>query len=138
MIRKVVKSIIRDGFRSAATCKMESFVIIVNCWKPLTIITKCSILDVAAALDLPLIVYLNICSVMPLKKYEKAMLYWNHFILSSACHHKCLKTAANQEQDCCLINQEKLSVSVELPQTFSRSITCNKMWYKIYIEYEDA
>ena len=30
---------------------MEHFVIIVNGWKPLTIITKCSILDVAAVLD---------------------------------------------------------------------------------------
>ena len=34
---------------------MERFVIIVNGWKPLTIITKRSILNVAAALDLPLI-----------------------------------------------------------------------------------
>ena len=33
---------------------MERFVIIVNGWKPLTIITKRSILDVAAALDPPL------------------------------------------------------------------------------------
>ena len=33
---------------------MESFVIIVNGWKPLTIITKRPILDVAAALDPPL------------------------------------------------------------------------------------
>ena len=41
----------RGGFRTAATSKMERFVIIVNGWKPLTIITKCSILDVAAALD---------------------------------------------------------------------------------------
>ena len=40
--------------RTAATSKMEHFVIIVNGWKPLTIITKCSILDVAAAPDLPL------------------------------------------------------------------------------------
>ena len=41
----------RDGSRAAATSKMERFVIIVNGWKPLTIITKRSILDVAAALD---------------------------------------------------------------------------------------
>ena len=34
--------------------KMECFVIIVNGWKPLTIITKHSILDVATALDPPL------------------------------------------------------------------------------------
>ena len=45
---------IRGGTRTAATSKMEHFVIIVNGWKPLTIITKRSILDVAAALDPPL------------------------------------------------------------------------------------
>ena len=33
---------------------MERFVIIVNGFQPLTIITKCSILDVAAVLDPPL------------------------------------------------------------------------------------
>ena len=38
----------------AATSKMECFVVIVNGFKPLTIITKRSILDVAAALDPPL------------------------------------------------------------------------------------
>ena len=42
------------GSRTAATSKMERFVIILNCFQPLTIITKHSILDVAAALDLPL------------------------------------------------------------------------------------
>ena len=44
----------RGGSRTAATSKMERLVIIVNGWKPLTIITKRSILDVAAALDPPL------------------------------------------------------------------------------------
>ena len=44
----------KGGSRTAATSKMECFVIIVNGWKPLTIITKHSILDVAAALDPPL------------------------------------------------------------------------------------
>ena len=44
-----------DGSRIAATSKMERFVIIVNGWKPSTIITKRPILDVAAVLDLPLI-----------------------------------------------------------------------------------
>ena len=39
------------GSRAAATSKMERFVIIVNGWKPLTFMTKRSILDVAAALD---------------------------------------------------------------------------------------
>ena len=41
----------RGGSSAAATSKMECFVIIVNGWKPLTIITKHSILDDAAALD---------------------------------------------------------------------------------------
>ena len=43
-----------SGSRAAATSKMEHFVIIVNGWTPLTIITKHSSLDVAAALDPPL------------------------------------------------------------------------------------
>ena len=41
------------GSRTAATSKVELFVIIVNGCKPLTIITKCSTLDIAAALDPP-------------------------------------------------------------------------------------
>ena len=44
----------RGRSRAAATSKMQWFVIIVNGWKPLTIITKHSILDVAAVLDPPL------------------------------------------------------------------------------------
>ena len=44
----------RAGSRAAAASKMEWFVIIVNSLQPLTIITKHSILDVAAALDPPL------------------------------------------------------------------------------------
>ena len=51
-----MKLIIRGGSRSAATSKMERFVIIVDGWKPLTITTRRSILDVAAALDPPLII----------------------------------------------------------------------------------
>ena len=43
----------RGGSRGAATSKMERFVIIVNGSKPLTIILKRSILDVAAALNQP-------------------------------------------------------------------------------------
>ena len=43
----------RGGSRTAARSKMERFVMIVNDWKPLTIITSCSILDVATALDPP-------------------------------------------------------------------------------------
>ena len=44
----------RGRSRAAATSKMELFVIIVTGWKPLTIITKRSILDAAATLDPPL------------------------------------------------------------------------------------
>ena len=44
-------SMIKGGSRTAARSKMERFVIIVNGFKPLTIITKRSILDVAAVLD---------------------------------------------------------------------------------------
>ena len=47
----------RGGSRAAATSKMECFVIVVNGFKLLTIITKHSILDVAAALDPPLLCY---------------------------------------------------------------------------------
>ena len=43
----------RGGSRAAATSKMERFVIIVNGFQQLTIITKRSILDVATALDPP-------------------------------------------------------------------------------------
>ena len=46
--------LLRDGSRTAATSKMERFVIIINGWKPLAIITKRCIMDVAAALDPPL------------------------------------------------------------------------------------
>ena len=45
---------IRGGSRAASTSKMECFVIIVDDLKPLSIITKHSILDVAEALDPPL------------------------------------------------------------------------------------
>ena len=48
---------IRGGSRAAATSKMERFVIIGNGFQPLTIITKRSILVVAATLDPPLTNY---------------------------------------------------------------------------------
>ena len=47
----------RGGSRTATTSKMERFVITVNGFQPLTIITKRSILDVAAVLDPPLFSY---------------------------------------------------------------------------------
>ena len=42
------------GSRTTAASKMERFVLIVNDFQPLTVITKRSILDVAAVLDPPL------------------------------------------------------------------------------------
>ena len=50
----IMLELIRGGSRAAATSKMERFVIIANGQKPLTIITKRSILDVAAVRDPPL------------------------------------------------------------------------------------
>ena len=48
--------LVRCGSRAALTSKMEPFLIIVNGFQPLIIITKHSSLDVAAALDPPLLV----------------------------------------------------------------------------------
>ena len=45
----------RGGSRTTTTSKIERFVIIVNYYQPLTIITKRSILDAVAALDAPLL-----------------------------------------------------------------------------------
>ena len=44
----------RSGSRTAAAFKVEHFVVIVNGWKPLPIIIKSFIFDVAAVLDPPL------------------------------------------------------------------------------------
>ena len=51
--RRVI--VTRGGTRAAATSKMARFVIIVNGFQLLTIITKRSSLDVAAVLDPPLV-----------------------------------------------------------------------------------
>ena len=61
-------SVSRGGSRTAVTSKMERFVIIVNGFQPLTIITKHSILDVAAVLDPPLV---SICSYYVKAKRKK-------------------------------------------------------------------
>ena len=52
----------RGRSRTAAISKMEHFVIIVNGFQPLAIITKRSILDVAAVLDPPLYQHLVLSS----------------------------------------------------------------------------
>ena len=68
--------LIRDGSRAAAASKMECFVIILNGWKPLTVITKHSILDVAAALDPHLLIENN---KMSLKREEVAKEFKPYF-----------------------------------------------------------
>ena len=59
---------VRGGSRTAATSQMEPFVIIVNAWKLLTIITKRSILDVTSVLDLRL--KISALSSVKIDKYE--------------------------------------------------------------------
>ena len=54
LLSKIIFSHPRGESRTDATSKMELFVIIVNGWKPLTIITKISTFDVAAVLGPPL------------------------------------------------------------------------------------
>ena len=69
----------RGGSRTAAASNMEHFVIIVNGWKPLTIITKSSILDVAAVLDSSLNcacnvisdAYLELCQTSKVEHFAK-------------------------------------------------------------------
>ena len=55
--RVVTILVIRGESRTAAISKTEHFVIIVNGFKALTIITKCSIVDVAAVLHPPLVIF---------------------------------------------------------------------------------
>ena len=63
LLQKVTDQLIsRGGSRTAATSKMDSFVIIVHGWKPLTINTECSILEVAAVLDPSLMYMLKVNS----------------------------------------------------------------------------
>ena len=78
--KHTILAFIRGGSRAAATSKMERFVIMVNGWKlsavnyyhkalhlgcfqPLTFITKCYILDVAAVLDPPLTLFVEYLSL---------------------------------------------------------------------------
>ena len=54
VMRHILALELRGRSRTVATSKMEHFVIIVNGFQPVTIITKLFILDVAAVLDPPL------------------------------------------------------------------------------------
>ena len=68
----------RDGSRTAAKSRMECFVIIVNGFQPLTIITKLSILDVAVGLVPPL----TLSRITPFMKISKRHVLINSFFIS--------------------------------------------------------
>ena len=70
----------RGGSRTVATSKMERFVIIVNGWKPLTIITKRSILDIAAVLDPPLVTHQESDEIEQITKFSHCKAYFCLFI----------------------------------------------------------
>ena len=70
--RTTKKFTTRGESRAAAKSKMERFVTVVNGCKPLIIITKRSILDVAAALDPPL-------TTVPVFKFRRPFLCLRKF-----------------------------------------------------------
>ena len=86
----------RGGSRTAATSKMERFVIIVNGFQPLTIITKRSILDVAAVLDPPLLKLrlernnINLSSELLIIKVNTLINFWAHLQKISSKNKKTL------------------------------------------------
>ena len=82
----------RGGSRTAATSKVERFVIIVNSFQPLYIITKCSILDIAAVLDPPLKACLAITGAI--KGTSRECLYNDLRILSLSSRRWCRKLCA--------------------------------------------
>ena len=77
---------IRGGSRTTATSKEELFVIIINGWKPLTIITKRSILDVTTVLDPPLISLIHLNSLSIRNKIWKQSLKLVQLYKISNCH----------------------------------------------------
>ena len=62
----------RGVSRTTAKSKLELFVIEVNCWKPLTFVTKSSILDFAVVPDTSLKGTLLITRASSLKTYFKS------------------------------------------------------------------
>ena len=69
---------LRGESRAAATSKLEHFVIIVNGFQPLSIITKRSIVDAAAVLDPPL------RELDHITFKDNVPLMWKQFIFSFA------------------------------------------------------
>ena len=86
---------VRGGSRTAETSKIERFVIIVNDFQPLTIITKRSNLDVAAVLDPSMGVTQKFCKIHK-KIYQCQSLFFNKvaglwLLLSSIVLYDCFR-----------------------------------------------
>ena len=83
----LTKTASRGGSRAAASSKMECFAIIVYDFQPLTIITKHSILDIAAALDPPLVSTI-------LKKRQSCHILFNAIMVYTKRHNIAQITSA--------------------------------------------
>ena len=109
-------SIIRGGSRTAATSKMERFVIIVNGWKPLTIITKHSTLDVAAVLDPPLIIVTHSMSsafyVLVLRNITFPNLLFYQILLFRLYLRKYVNNLVIHPQKICLQNLKLIFLAI--------------------------
>ena len=91
----------RGGSKTAATSKMELFVITVNGFKPLAIITKSSTLDVSAVLDPPLWAWMILFSFnlwfycTSTFRWQKRVCYRNNWLIylllmwKGACQQFC-------------------------------------------------
>ena len=77
----------RGAYRTAATSKMEYFVIIVDGWKPLTFITKSSILDVATVPDLSLNTMLTVSFQQVPRNVVKSLVRSLRWKRSKCCFH---------------------------------------------------
>ena len=98
---------IRGGSRTATTSETERFVIIVNGFQSLTIITKRSILDAAAVLDPPLKILSDgkISTLWLFSKYPKAIDYWSSAVNLSIKPEK----APSRTQ--CFTNKEVIGIT---------------------------
>ena len=83
---------IRGGSRTAAPSRIEHFVIIVNGRKQLTIITKRSILDVAAVLDPSLRIRI-VFSLMQI--YSPTILLYRRVSWSISCFDRLIRMSAS-------------------------------------------
>ena len=113
----IFRMMFRGRSSGAATSKMERFVITIKGFQPLTIITKCAILNIAAVLDPPLILIskdsclemqllckiANNMVVVHLLSYKRRLLYYtfvNAFLLKTLklVHHRVFYMSLVQHQ----------------------------------------